>query len=176
MINDEIEVQETDLDTTVEATEEDTTTEVDDKNTVEYWKAEALKNKAILDRNKEKKTETKKESKADGLGYGELAFLTAKGVSDDREVEFVEAELKKSGMELKDLMKNEYFTSKLDNFRELNKTSDATPKGKRSGGVATDSVEYWMAKPIEEVPKDMRTKVVNAKLEKERNKGVFYNS
>jgi hypothetical protein len=42
--------------------------------------------------------------------------------------------------------------------------------------VATDSVEYWMAKPIEEVPAEMRTKVVNAKISKDKNKGNFYNS
>jgi hypothetical protein len=33
-----------------------------------------------------------------------------------------------------------------------------------------------MAKPIEEVPKDMRIKVVNARLAKDKAKGKFYNS
>jgi len=42
--------------------------------------------------------------------------------------------------------------------------------------VPTDSVDYWMSKPIEEVPPEMRIKVVNARLAKEKTKGVFYNS
>lgn len=171
--------QEVDLDTSTEETGEDTlevetTEEVEDEKGVEYWKAEALKNKAILER--QTKKETKKEPKTDGFGYDVKAYALARGIQPT-EFDFVQSELKASGLkEVESLLENDYFKAKLEKHRELTKTAEATPTGKRSGGVATDSVEYWMAKPIEEVPADMRIKVVNAKLKQSESKGVFYNS
>lgn len=140
------------------------------------WKAEALKYKAILDRNKDK-PRTKEPSKtSDGLDYGAKAFLKSSGI-ETNEFDFVQDELKQSGFkDLDSLLENDYFKSKLENRRALQKTQNATIKGKSANGVATNSVEYWMTKPIEEVPQDMRIKVVNAKLEKDTKKGVFYNS
>lgn len=116
------------------------------------------------------------------LDYGQKAFLIANGIKGEKELDFVKSELKKSNEELDSLLENDYFKSKLENFRALGKTADATPTGKRSGGVATDSVEYWMAKAganaenLDEVPADMRTKVVNALKAKADNTGKFYNS
>lgn len=124
----------------------------------------------------EEEKPVKKTSKSNDLDYGEKAFLTASGIKGSKEFDFVKDELRQSGQDLDALLENDYFKSRLTSFRELNKTSEAIPTGKRSGGVATDSVEYWMAKPIEDVPKDMRPKVVNAKLAKNESKGVFYNS
>lgn len=118
----------------------------------------------------------KKAVKSNGLDYGQKAFLTANGIKGAKEFEFVQSELKKSGEDMESLLENDYFKSRLENFRNLGKTAEATPTGKRGSGVAIDSVEYWMAKPFEEVPKDMKAKVVQAKLDKEKNKGQFYNS
>lgn len=143
------------------------------------WKAEALKNKAILDRlNKKKSSEkpTAKKSNNNDLDYGQKAYLAASGIKGSKEFEFVQEELSNSGLDLDGLLENDYFQSRLEKFRSINKTKDAIPSGNRSGGPAVDSTEYWMSKPIEEVPKDMRAKVVNAKLHKEKVKGVFYNS
>ena len=125
---------------------------------------------------KAKKTAEKESSKSDGLDYGQKAFLTSSGIKGAKEFDFVQAEMKASGQDLDSLLENDYFKSKLEKFRALAQTADATPTGKRSSGVATESVEYWATKPIEEVPKDMRIKVVNFKLQKDQNKGVFYNS
>jgi len=119
---------------------------------------------------------TKTNGKSDDFDYGEKAFLTANGIKGSKEFDFVKSELKSSGQDLDSLLENDYFQTKLEKFRALNKTAEAIPTGKRSGGVSVDSVEYWSTKPIEEVPKEMRIKVVNAKLEKETKKGVFYNS
>lgn len=142
------------------------------------WKAEALKQKAINQRlaKKFEKNPEVKASKSDELDYGKKAFLASNGIKGTKEFDFVKDELKKSGLELGDLVENEYFQSKLDKFRALNKTADATIKGKDSKGVQTDSVEYWMNKPIEDVPHEMRIQVVNAKLKQDESKGKFYNS
>lgn len=173
MINEETEL-------VVEATEEEveTPTEVTEENEeaeekgVEYWKAEALKNKAILDRNKNKVGD----KKTGEFGYDVKAYLKASGIKES-EFDFVKSELKASGMkEYDSLLSNDYFMAKLEKQREISKTQEAIPKGNRGTGVATDSVEYWMAKPIEEVPADKRRDVVNAKLAKDKTQGKFYNS
>ena len=148
------------------------------------WKAKAdelqgrLKRaETKLSRNSDSKPESKP-SKSNDLDYGAKAFLASHDlkVKGTKELEFVQNELKQSGQELDSLLENDYFKQRLESFRVLDKTSEATPTGKRSGSAAVDSVDYWLTKPIEEVPSEMRTKVVNARLEKETKKGVFYNS
>jgi hypothetical protein len=144
----------------------------DDKD----WKAEALKYKAILDRNKNKTPETKTSKKSDDLDYGQKAFLVANGVKGAAEIKLAKDFMANTGKSLEEIMENKYFQAELTDLRELEATTNATPKGGRSPGVQTDSVEYWAAKPIEEVPKEMRIKVVNFKLKKENATGAFYNS
>lgn len=141
-------------------------------------RAKRLRKDLGLDEQEPTKPAEKVDQKSNGLDYGAKAFLTAHDlkIKGAKEFEFVQSELKKSGEELDSLLENDYFKSKLENFRALNKTSEATPTGNRSSGVAIDSVEYWMTKPFEEVPKDMKPKVVQAKLDKENSKGNFYNS
>jgi len=175
MINDEnTGVEETE----VEETETESETEVEeetqeDAQGVEYWKAEALKNKAILDRNKNKPASSQKSG---DFGYDVKAYLKSSGITAT-EFDFVKAEMKSAGIkDIDALLENKYFQSRLEEHREISRTAEATPKGNRSGGVATDSVEYWLSKPIEEVPASKRREVVNAKLAKERNQSKFYNT
>lgn len=149
---------------------------IDWKAEAEKSKAEALKYKAILDRNKHKTPEQKTSKKSDEMDYGQKAYLAANGIKGVKEFDFVKNEMKNSGMDIDSLLENGYFKSQLETFRAINQTVDAVPTGKRSSGVPTDSVEYWMSKPIEEVPSEMRIKVVNAKMNKDKNKGMFYNS
>lgn len=170
---DENETQEVE---STEDTSEETTnqTEETSKEDSTDWKAEALKYKAILDRNKNKPNK-EPSKKSDDFGYDVKAYLKASGIKSE-EFDFVRQELKQSGLKDVDaLLENDYFQARLDKQRKLNATSQATPTGKRSTGPATDSVDYWLTKPIEEVPKDMRIKVINARLKKEE-KGGFYNS
>lgn len=166
-------------DTTTETTtENEVVPEVKPQETPEAKRARLTRQLEQLDKKYPTETfETRKPSqKSNDLDYGQKAYLTANGIKGAKEFEFVKAELKASGEELDNLLENDYFKSKLEKFRALSQTVEATPTGKRSSGVATDSVEYWMTKPFEEVPHDMRAKVVNAKLQKEQSKGVFYNS
>ena len=113
--------------------------------------------------------------KSDGIGYGEKAFLVANGIKGE-ETKLVQEAMKRTGESLEQILENPYFQAKLKETRDLALTADATPKGNRSNSIPTDSVEYWMTKPIEEVPQDMRIKVVNKKLEQGKSGGVFYNS
>lgn len=122
------------------------------------------------------KPEKKSSKKSNDLDYGAKAYLTANGIKGSKEFDFVQNEMKASGEDIDSLLENDYFKARLEKFRAINKTTDAIPKGNRSGSVSADSVEYWSSKPIEEVPADMRQKVVNARIAKESNKKVFYNS
>lgn len=173
---DENETQE--VESTEEISEETTNQSETSHEDEKDWKAEALKYKAILDRNKDKnKPDTKELSKkSDDFGYDVKAYLKTSGI-DSKEFDFVKTEMKQSGLkDIDSLLDNDYFKARLEKFRADKKTVEATPSGNRSGGVPTDSVEYWASKPLEEVPADMRIKVVNHQLHKEKTKGVFYNN
>lgn len=169
---------------TVEETPEETTQaeEVIEEKPQETLEAKKARLERQLEQtNKKLGVDTKQTFKpskqSNDLDYGEKAYLTANGIKGSKEFDFVRNELKASGQNLDSLLENDYFQSKLEKFRAENKTSEATPTGKRSGGVTTDSVDYWMGKPIEEVPRDMRLKVVEAKMKKSSGGGSqFYNS
>lgn len=149
--------------------------ETSEKTYTEYEKQLYARNKVLAKKLADLEGAKKEEPKATGLGLDVKGYLKASGIKST-EFDFVEAELKKSGADIDALLENEYFQAKLEKHRELAKTAEAVPPGKRSGGAPTDSVEYWMAKPIEDVPQSMRREVVNAKLAQSKNKGVFYNS
>ena len=134
------------------------------------------KDLGLDDSQKQEKPAKKAAQKSDELDYGAKAYLAANGIKGAKEFEFVQSELKKSGEDLDALLENDYFKARLDNFRALSKTSEATPTGRRSSGPAIDSVEYWSTKPFEEVPKEMRAKVIQARLDKENSKSNFYDS
>ena len=169
-LNDETTTEEVADTTTETEKEEPTFTDAERKAFARAKVAEAKVKelKAQLDKGTSKKS--------DGLDYGQKAFLIANGIKGEAEMKFVTEELKKSGKPLDELLDNKYFKSDLEDMRELAKSAAATPAGKGSNNSSTDSVEYWMTKDLEDVPKEMRIQVVNAKLKQEKSGGVFYNS
>lgn len=156
--------------------------EIDEPNepTVD-WEAKAKELEGRLKRaetklSKTPKPEAGKPSTSNGLDYGMKALLRAEGIKGETETKLVEQFMKETGKSLEQVIDSKFFKAELEEMRELARTAEAIPSGKRSGNSAVDSVEYWMSKPIEDVPQDMRIKVVNAKLEREKKGGVFYNS
>lgn len=124
-------------------------------------------------------SDKKPSAKSDELDYGQLAFLAAKGIDDDAEVEFVQKAMKDTGKSLKDVLKASWFQAELKELKEFNRTKAATPKGtKRSNQSTADTVEYWIAKG--ELPpadqRELRIKVVNAKMKKQQDSNVFTNN
>lgn len=161
----------------VEVEDTDSSSGETDKETEEFTAREKqyfARMKKLEGQLKELKS-TKQEVKPSGFGLDVKGYLKASGIKSN-EFDFVQEQLGKFNGDIDSLLENEYFQAKLEKHRELAKTADAIPTGKRSGGVPTDSVDYWMAKPMEDVPANMRRAVVNAKLTQEKNKGVFYNS
>lgn len=180
----EEEVEETVEESTEETTEQEETKEVKPKRTpeqeLEYFEGRAQRLRKDL--GIETPAKETKSKKSNDLDYGEKAYLTANGIKGAKEFDFVKTHLKQSGKDLDSLLESNYFKEDLEKFRALSQTADATPTGKRSSGVATESVDYWVAKAgknaenLAEVPQDMRQKVVNALEAKEKNTGQFYNS
>lgn len=167
-----------------EGTDTDVTTDkVETEESVD-WKAkyeEEQGRRKRLETKLSKSTETKTDkapSSSDELDYGQKAFLVANGVKGDKETELVKTYLQ-AGKTLDDVVTNKIFLAELKELRELETSQNATPSGsKRTGNSAQDSVEYWLAK--NEMPPagmtELRQQYVNAKMKKESNKGMFYNS
>lgn len=145
------------------------------------WKAKAEELQGRLKRaetklSKAPKTEAKAPSTSDGLDYGMKALLRAEGIKGEAETKLVQEYMRETGKDIESVLDSKHFKAELSDLRELANSENATIAGKRSGSTTQDNVDYWIGKPLEEVPREMRTKVVNAQLEREKNKGVFYNS
>lgn len=130
----------------------------------------------------EKKPVTKKEEKqSDEFDEGQLAYLTAKGIEADEDVDFTRDELKKHGGTLRELLNNEYFQAKLKSRRDSAAALVATPSAsRRSGTKVTDEVEFHYAKYLKDgasylktLPREMREKLVNKRLEQTKNDHTF---
>lgn len=160
--------------------EEEVVIEEEGKKEEVNWEAKAKELEGRLKRAEtkaSKKSEpTKTEPAKEGLDYGQKAFLVASGIKGEAELKLVQEVMSSTGKTLEQVLESKYFQAELEERREIAKTAEAVPNGKRSGNIASDSVEYWMSKPMAEVPQEMRIKVVNAKLKQGEGKGVFYNS
>lgn len=178
MNNDESEVVVDEFDEVDETVQTDEPTETNE-DTID-WKAKFEEEQGRRRRLETKLNKSTKETpepqtkKSNDLDYGELAFLTAKGVENDDEVDFVKTIINNTGRSLKDVVGDDYVQAKLTAMREQRAVKDATPSGtKRSAQSASDSVEYWLAKGELPDDVDLRRKVVNARIEKETRKDVF---
>ncbi len=123
-------------------------------------------------------TTSTKETKTEGLGYAEKAFLVANGVKGADEIALVEKAMKSTGDSLESVLENDFFQGKLKSLRDGKAAIAATPSGTRRSAQqpATDTVEYWSEKyatgtPITDIPDAMQIKVINAKIAKEKSSG-----
>jgi len=188
MANDEVKVDE------IEDTNDDIA-DIPDTETTD-WKAEALKAQelarqqaGIAKRNatrlkklreqaqpSEKKANSKEKT---GFDYGELAYLTAKGISDE-DHDFLLSEAKSTGKELKDILGFKYVQEALKARSDDRKAKDAMPSSTRSGNAGRDSKDYWLAKieagtaTVMDIPDfQLRSEVVKARRTAAENKNHF---
>jgi len=162
------------------------------------WKAEAMKAQelarqqaGIAKRNatrlkklrEQAQQPEKKESKSSkdksGFDYGELAYLTAKGISDE-DHDFLLNEAKSTGKELKDILGFKYVQESLKARSDDRKAKEATPSSSRSGNAGRDSVDYWLAKveagtaTVADIPDfQLRSDVVKARRKSAENRNHF---
>ncbi len=117
-----------------------------------------------------------KRTKSEDLGYGEKAFLTANGVKGSDEVGLVKEIMNETGRSLEAVLESKHFQGELKILRESRASSEAIPKGtKGTQTSAKDSVDYWIKKG--ELPpadqRELRTKVVNARIKAEKSASQF---
>lgn len=123
------------------------------------------------------KTETpapsKREEDKSGLGLDEKAYLRASGITP-KEFDFVQQMLQETGKPLEALIDHPYFQAELKLHREYSASREAIPTGgKRASQSAKDTVDFWLQKG--ELPKDreLRTKVVNERIKREKSRNNF---
>lgn len=179
MINDE-ETREDELDENQNDDAQDDQNDNQEQNQSDHeddkdWKAEALKYKAILDRNKGKSNE-KATTKPSGVDYGVKALLVAQGLKGNDEMELAYTFAKNTGKDIGEVADSKYFQQELEEFREMKATQNASIRSKgKTSNVAQNDVDYWLAKPFGELPDDfeLRKKVVAARRQKSKSTGMF---
>lgn len=126
---------------------------------------------------KEKPVEEKPVDKSGKLDLGQKAFLRTHGIKED-DFEFVENQIKSSGMAVDELVTNPYFLSKLQEKRNYETVLDATPEGsKRSTSVSRNQAEYWIKKgempPNTPGNRKLRQEVVESRIQTEKSASKF---
>ena len=171
----------TDLEVEVEEIAEAPEVLEGEEDTTDY-KALALKNAGIakryktkfekaklaqkVDKGVEKALEIEKKEKKE-FDYGELAFLEAKGVSEEDQ-DFILKEVQQTGKGLKDVLNFKYVQEELKSRKDERIVKNALPTSKRSSGAAKDDVDYWIQKG--EMPSRAENPELYRKIRKEKER------
>lgn len=176
------------LDQEVEATEAETVAEKPPiVETLEAKKArlerQLKKTKQQLGITDEEAENTKDAKTPFKLGYEHKAYLNANGIKGPEEYALVSEFVSNTGKELEEIVDSKYFQSELKQLREMKESklaSDATSGGKRGGGSARDTVEYWLNKGPDELPPSymtqLRREVIAARIKTVSNNSPFKNN
>lgn len=163
-----------DDDDTVEDVPEDAPDDTD-------WKALALKTQGIAKRLKTKldkagkpkeepKAKAEDKPKTDGLDETQLDYLDLKGVTEDEDIKVIEGIVARTGMTVRQALKDEYVVKKLEFLKEKRDVKDATPSSTRRTGQTGGTLEQAIAKFERDgtLPDDfkLRSEVVNAVVDK----------
>lgn len=159
------------------------------------WKARAEKAEGIakrratkLEKIKAEKAEAKppvkKEVKNEGTetkddrGFDRIdrSNLRTEKITEEDELDLVADIMKETGKDVEGVLKSRYFQTELKAIRDEKEANAGIPKTtKRVNNSSRTEVDYWLAKgelpPMSEPA--LRTKVVNAKIAKERAKNGF---
>lgn len=157
------------------------------------WKAEAQKlrdkaiaqratTKSLKDQLKEAKAavesvkapkQTQDPSKADGLDETALDYLDVKGISEDEDIKVIESIVKKTGMTVRQALKDDFVQAKLTANKAQRDVKAATPSStKHAGAGQGNELQAAIAKyeqsGYKDLPKDfaLRSQVVNAIADK----------
>lgn len=162
------------------AEESDEFEELDDVEETDTtdWKAEAqkLREKAIAQRERTKllkeqvKALTPKKEEAPAktgeLDETQLDYLDVKGITDQDEIDIISKVIAKTGQTVRQALKDDYVTSKLEALRADKAVKDATPSSTKRSGNQQGDLAGAIAKfdANGELPNDftLRSAVVNA--------------
>jgi len=114
------------------------------------------------------------------LDETQLDYLDLKGVTADEDIQVIESVVKRTGMTVRQALKDEYVQGKLDANKARREVKDATPSSnKRSGSGQANDLSLAIAKFEQSgvLPDDfaLRSQVVNAISDRSsRNKPVWH--
>lgn len=113
-----------------------------------------------------KKAESKAPSKTDGLDDNALDFLDIKGVSEAEDIKVIETIVKKTGMTVREALKDEYVVAKLEANKKARDVKNATPSGSKRATATSGSLEAALAEfeRTQKLPDDfeLQSKVIDA--------------
>ena len=123
-----------------------------------------------LKKPKDEPKETSTTNKQNGLDETQLDYLDLKGISEADDVKVVEDIVKKTGMTVRQALKDEYVVAKLNSNKAQREVKDATPSATKRGGNQQTDIASAIAKfeSSGQLPNDyaLRTAVVNAIADK----------
>jgi len=106
--------------------------------------------------------------------YAKLAFLEQRGFAHPDDQKLVQDEAERLKLPLTDVLGMEHIKSKLQTAKDTREALAGMPKGRgKVGGLGMQDVDYWLAKG--ETPDDLELaeKVINARINKEKNQNKF---
>lgn len=110
--------------------------------------------------------EPKSESKSGKLDETQLDYLDLKGVTEEEDIRVIETVMKNTGKSLRDVLKDDYVVSTLNDNRNTRNVKNAIPGSTKRGGVESSSVDFYVNKfkSTGRLPEDFetRSKVVDA--------------
>lgn len=168
------------------ALEEDTLEEIaEDASDETDWKALALKNQGIAKRlqtklskaekpkEEPKAKKTEPQAQPEGLDETQLDYLDLKGITEDEDVKVIEKIVLKTGMTIRQALKDDYVIEKLKTLKEQRDVKSATPSSTKRTGQTGGNLEQAIARYERDnvLPDDFKlaSEVVNALVEKTGN-------
>ncbi len=174
-----------------EVEETDETTEVAEESSEETtdWEARAkeLEVKAIKQREKTKelkaklaeleaqKPKEKKTKQSDDFDNAQKALLTAYGYKDSDERDLIKSFMERTGEDdVEQIIKDDILIAKIEKLRDEKAVKNAIPTSKgRSANETKTAVDFWLGKPFNQVPREMRRDVLAARLKREEDKQKY---
>lgn len=121
----------------------------------------------------EKKVEEKLQQKQGELDETQLDYLDVKGITEQEDIDVVESIVKKTGMTVRQALKDDYVIGKLEKLKAAREVKEATPSAtKRGGSGGGNDLALAIAKyeqsGYKDLPSDfkLRSAVINAVTEK----------
>lgn len=132
----------------------------------------------IIEKKSEKKPDPKKPDKSSEIDYGQLAFHNSKSesikIEHDEDIEFLQKTLEASGKTQNEVLTSKWFQAELKERQEARAVKDATPSAtRRSTTNVRDKVDYWIDKPFNEVPENLKRAVLDKKVEQQKREMTF---
>lgn len=130
---------------------------------------------------KEEGPAPKSKKQSDEFDEAQLAYLAVKGIESDEDIDFAKDMQKRTGLPLRELVKDDYFTTKLNARKEARTIAEATPSNSKRGTGRTNDpfdVEYANYQKTGKLPTDrkMAERVIEKRLKIETDSENHFTS